>query len=145
MPKVAGQSQRAGTDIAQCNGSSRRSCPTDNRIKVKDPQTHLHILCYWSTCFKVQELSVEKTVLEWGIQCLNELCLICCQSVCVGHSREEMEDLGGICTAAYAKEANHSCEGIRLMVCVLAESWVQSTVLSHFVTLYLTLVISLFA
>ncbi|KAM9015562.1 zinc transporter ZIP13 isoform 1-T3 [Guaruba guarouba] len=34
LPKVAGQSQRAGTDSAQCNGSSRRSCPTDNRIKI---------------------------------------------------------------------------------------------------------------
>ncbi|XP_010016737.1 PREDICTED: zinc transporter ZIP13 [Nestor notabilis] len=34
LPKVAGQSQRAGTDSAQCNGSSRQSCPTDNRIKI---------------------------------------------------------------------------------------------------------------
>ncbi|NXQ86916.1 S39AD protein, partial [Nyctibius grandis] len=34
LPKVAGQSQRAGTRSAQCNGSSLRSCPTDNRIKI---------------------------------------------------------------------------------------------------------------
>ncbi|KAM9653687.1 zinc transporter ZIP13 [Harpia harpyja] len=34
LPKVAGQSQRAGTDSTQCNGSSLQSCPTDNRIKI---------------------------------------------------------------------------------------------------------------
>ncbi|GAB0190337.1 zinc transporter ZIP13 [Grus japonensis] len=32
--KMAGQSQRAGTDSTQCNGSSLRSCPTNNRIKI---------------------------------------------------------------------------------------------------------------
>ncbi|KAM6273628.1 zinc transporter ZIP13 isoform 1-T2 [Porphyrio hochstetteri] len=34
LPKVAGQSQQAGPDSAQCNGSSLQSCPTDNRIKI---------------------------------------------------------------------------------------------------------------
>ncbi|KFQ30844.1 Zinc transporter ZIP13, partial [Mesitornis unicolor] len=34
LPKVAGQSQRAGTGSTQCNGSSVQSCPTDNRIKI---------------------------------------------------------------------------------------------------------------
>uniref|UniRef100_A0A8C0BZW8 Zinc transporter ZIP13 n=1 Tax=Buteo japonicus TaxID=224669 RepID=A0A8C0BZW8_9AVES len=34
LPKVAGQSQRAGTNSTQCNGSSLQSCPTDNRIKI---------------------------------------------------------------------------------------------------------------
>ncbi|KAM6254492.1 zinc transporter ZIP13 isoform 1-T3 [Spheniscus humboldti] len=32
--KVSGQSQRAGTDSTQCNGSSLQFCPTDNRIKI---------------------------------------------------------------------------------------------------------------
>ena len=49
---------------------------------------------------------MERTVPEWGTQCLSELCLILlCQSVCPGHSREEIPDLQKICTAAYAKEA----------------------------------------
>ncbi|KFV17589.1 Zinc transporter ZIP13, partial [Tauraco erythrolophus] len=54
MPKVAGQSQRAGTGSTQCNGSSCQSYPTDNRIKVRDPQTALHILCFQGTYFKIQ-------------------------------------------------------------------------------------------
>ncbi|KFM06309.1 Zinc transporter ZIP13, partial [Aptenodytes forsteri] len=32
--KASGQSQRAGTDSTQCNGSSLQFCPTDNRIKI---------------------------------------------------------------------------------------------------------------
>ncbi|KFZ50090.1 Zinc transporter ZIP13, partial [Podiceps cristatus] len=34
LPKVVGQSQKAGTGSTQCNGSSLQSCPTDNRIKI---------------------------------------------------------------------------------------------------------------
>ncbi|XP_040457237.1 zinc transporter ZIP13 [Falco naumanni] len=34
LRKVAGQSQKAGTNSTQCNGSSLHSCPTDNRIKI---------------------------------------------------------------------------------------------------------------